>query len=541
MKLVKTGWLFIRNYKIKALIYIILTLLFSIIGLVLPVLLGGFINFIIDGKTIDGMLNYIYLYASLCLLNILVKYISGFLYCEVQAKSANDYNCSIIKEIHKKKYSIIRDIDPVYYTQRINNDCNTIIIFCLSLVQNIISNILNLIIPLIVIFTINQSLFLIVLSLSIIYFIMYRVLRMKLFNLNNLMINQKNEYFSDLNKQLDKIKIITLNLMSNKLMTKLKISFEKVYTSIIKFFKYSNLMTALDGIASALGQIIILIFCGYLIIDNSMNVGTFTIINTYYAMLISSVSYFFNFGKSFQEANAAYSRIKGIEQIPLMEYGDLKIHNQIEEIRIENLTFNYDKAEIINNLSIEFKLGKLYCIYGRNGKGKTTLIDIISGLYNNEYSGHIKINDYELNDIDIIDYKVNHLSVCDQDTTFILETVYDELELYNVSIPEMKECLNDLKIDDNICYGLYNLFNHLLKANKASNQLSRGEQQILSIFKVFLSNKDLLIFDEPSSALDENNIKIFLALVHLFKNNKIIIVISHDDRVLKQCDEIIKL
>lgn len=273
-----------------------------------------------------------------------------------------------------------------------------------------------------------------------------------------------------------------------------------------------------------------------------MNVGTFTMINTYYAMLIGSVSYFFNFGKSYQEANAAHSRIKEIESIPYMISGDVKIQTQIKRINIENLSFNYGLAKVIENLSIEFRQGKSYCLYGRNGKGKTTLIDIMSGLYNDKYLGHLQINNYELNDIDINDFKENYLSVCDQDATFILETVYEELSLNEMKVAEMKRCLIALNIkDETVTQGLYNLFDVLINDNKASSQLSRWERQILSIFKVFISNKSLLLLDEPSSALDENNIKILITLINAYKKDKIIIIISHDDRLLTKCDEIIKL
>lgn len=539
MKLLKTGWHYILNYKISAMLYIIFTLFSSILALILPVLFGQFVNIVVSNETYNKMFYFIILYFCVSFLQLILKYISSVLYCKVQAKSANDYNCRLIEILHSKKYSSIKSIDPIYYSQRINNDCNTIIIFCLSCVQNVTSSILNLLIPFSFIYLISSKLFIFLLLIILIYYFSYKFIKNKVYDMNTILINQKTEYFSQLTKQLLNIKIIIVNSISYKLMINLKKTFNTVFNTILRYTKLISLLSSIDDFINLVGQIFILFFCGYQIINSDMEIGTFTIINTYYSLIISSLSFFFNFGKTLQEANAALGRNQELD-IFLNEPTENKtIMYPVNSIKLENLSFSYGKKNILKEFNYTFINNNVYCLVGKNGVGKSTLFDIILGLYNSECSGNIKINGINIQESDLTFYRKHCISICDQEISFLMDTIEDEFNLYNLSIDEIKKLLLSIQIRQNIdVKPVIDLLDRV-KNTKKTNQFSKGEKQILLILKTFLSKKSVLLFDEPTSALDNKNIELFITLSNHFKFNHIILIITHDERIINRINNLV--
>jgi len=205
--------------------------------------------------------------------------------------------------------------------------------------------------------------------------------------------------------------------------------------------------------------------------------------------------------------------------------------NIIPNINIKNLTFSYDNnKKIFNNYNLKINNNIITGICGRSGKGKSTLIKILLGLY--PYEGEINIDDIEIKNFDYNYYYNNLISYVGQEPVLYSGSIYKNL-ISN---------LDEREIDEDLLNGLIEKLN-IANLDNDNINLSGGEKQRLSICRAFLRKPKILLLDEPTSALDEDNENKVLELIKELNDiYKItIIMVSHSNNALSICDKIVKL
>ena len=199
----------------------------------------------------------------------------------------------------------------------------------------------------------------------------------------------------------------------------------------------------------------------------------------------------------------------------------------LKTLNIKNLTFKYGKKNVFNNLSFFSKHGDCIALKGPSGSGKTTILKIIAGIYP-KYEGQILFNNYNEKNIDT--FKIAYVS---QDNF-----IFNESLLFNISLSNNVK--NSGEISKMLKFFNINLdLNYMLSEN--GSNLSEGQRQRICLIRALFYNPDLLLMDEPSSALDEKiKIKIFKYIKNNFKK-KIIIFSTHDKDLLSMSNKIINL
>ena len=209
----------------------------------------------------------------------------------------------------------------------------------------------------------------------------------------------------------------------------------------------------------------------------------------------------------------------------------------ISLIEVENLSFTYDEREkiIFKNINFNLKKNNIYGLVGETGSGKTTLLNIISGLIRPK-KGSIKYDGFDVN-------KVNkNISYVSQNTyllnTSIKMNICFGCEPNEINENKLNNCIKLSKLDKmikNLPKGLETNISEL------GSNFSGGQIQRLSIARALYSNSNFIIFDEPTSSLDENTSNEILKMIYSLKENKIILLISHTKKDLEICDVIFKI
>ena len=163
-------------------------------------------------------------------------------------------------------------------------------------------------------------------------------------------------------------------------------------------------------------------------------------------------------------------------------------------IVIKDLSFSFNKLSIIESFSLEAKKKEIVLIKGRSGQGKSSLLNVISGLKKPD-SGTIICNDVVFNSENIfLEPEKRNLGYVFQD--FALFPHINAESNIKYAIPA-----NDLNLFDKVVNAL-NLNNHL---QKMPYELSGGQQQRVAIARALLRRPSLLLLDEPFSNLDQDN------------------------------------
>ncbi len=204
-------------------------------------------------------------------------------------------------------------------------------------------------------------------------------------------------------------------------------------------------------------------------------------------------------------------------------------------IKFENISKKFKNTTVLSDVSFEIEKGKLVAIIGESGCGKTTTLKMINGLIT-PTSGKIYINNEDISTKNVIDLRRNMGYVIQQTGLFPHMTIRENIEL----IPKVQN-----KNPEDITQQTYNLMDMVgLDCDKFLNrypvELSGGQQQRVGVARAFATNPDIILRDEPFSALDPiTRSSLQDELVNLqSKLKKTIIFVTHDmDEAIKISDK----
>lgn len=209
-------------------------------------------------------------------------------------------------------------------------------------------------------------------------------------------------------------------------------------------------------------------------------------------------------------------------------------------LRINNLIKEYGKnntyQKVLDNISISFKSNEFVCILGESGCGKSTLLNILGGL-DNDYKGSININNINIKYSDLDKYRKDNIGFIFQNFNLI-----DNLSIIdNILLPIEKDMIS-YKEKRKRAINLLKKLNIYLIKNKKINELSGGQKQRVAIARGLINNPSIILADEPTGALDEDNSKLILDILkEINKEGKLVIVVTHSKKVINYSTRVITL
>lgn len=199
-----------------------------------------------------------------------------------------------------------------------------------------------------------------------------------------------------------------------------------------------------------------------------------------------------------------------------------------------------EEVKALTNINFTFDKGKFYAIMGHSGSGKSTLISIL-GLMNKFDSGEFFLNGKNIKDLNNIEASKIRM----KEIGFIFQEFYlDEYmtALDNVILPMLINKEIDKMNREKIAEDLLKKFNLVERKNHLPKELSGGEKQRVCIARALANNPSIILADEPTGDLDEENEKmIFNYLKELSNEGKCVIVVSHSNEVKNYADILIEL
>lgn len=205
-------------------------------------------------------------------------------------------------------------------------------------------------------------------------------------------------------------------------------------------------------------------------------------------------------------------------------------------ITIENVFKAFDSHVVIDEFNYVFENGKSYALIGPSGSGKTTLLNMIGKLEKID-KGRILINDRDLTTIREKDYFKNYVGYLFQNHGLIdNESIKVNLELAFVG---QRIAKNER---ENIMKAALRKVNLAVDLNRKIYSLSGGESQRVAIAKLIIKNPPIILADEPTASLDQDNgDEITELILNLMDEQKVIIIATHNPLVQEKLDYAINI
>ena len=206
-------------------------------------------------------------------------------------------------------------------------------------------------------------------------------------------------------------------------------------------------------------------------------------------------------------------------------------------LKLENISFTYDKKPIFKNLNLQFEKGKVYAIVGKSGTGKTTLLSVLSGLAA-PTSGNVYYKGQDVEKMNKYDFRSKYVGVVFQSFNLLtkftaFENVSLSMDIANFNVNDKKQYVYDL---------LESVGLDSEQANSRILKLSGGQQQRVAIARALSYQPEVILADEPTGNLDgETEAEIIKILRDLANQGKCVIIVTHTPAVAKAADHIYDL
>jgi len=279
-----------------------------------------------------------------------------------------------------------------------------------------------------------------------------------------------------------------------------------------------------------------------LVVNGEITLGTLMAFNGYSTMFLSPIVRIGIQWQSFQAGFAAAALLYDvILDQPEENYapknakplGDIR-----GEVAFENVSFQYteDETLILDNVSFIAKEGETVALVGESGVGKSTTINLISGLYFPN-KGSIKIDGIDTRELDLKELR-SHIAVVPQELTLFNDTIEENIK-YGTFNATHEQVVTAAKISQAEQFIEKFPNGYETKVGERGVKLSVGQKQRVAIARAVLRNPAILILDEPTSALDSKTEKeLSISLEELMKGRTTFIV-AHRLSTVRKADKIL--
>lgn len=514
--------------------YIFLLFVLWLSGIVAPYISGQYIDFLLSKMQVNVFITFILIIAVINIFQILFRYIQSCISTRLSYTIVYQICDALFQKIFRSEYKYYSNIDNAYTVDQISKDSNAVVTFLTSNVINFFLQSATIVTSAAFVFRADKLLCAIILALIPFYVLTFSLNKSKMYDTKMDMKKASNVYFSRYAEQINKLPYIKRNVLNNEMHRRLEASLDNLVQSSLRSVRVEYLFSNLNQVVIVFAYICILSIGGYRVSTGELSIGFFSVINTYFSMIINSVSYFIGLAGSYQDTKVSFERIEKILSIPDETIGTQSVA-EIRTVEIKDLCLRCGENDVLSHCNCNFEQGKLYGIRGQNGAGKTTLLNAIMGIFSGEHTGHIYYNDIKLEDLNMADIRRNKISYVEQDPVLLNMSVRDYLQfgidMNDKILNRQDKLLHLLGIDYLIDKSM----------NENGSNFSGGEKQKLSLTRALSKESSLILLDEPTSALDKRSIEQLTKILHIYKRCAIIIIVSHDSMLLSQCDEIINV
>jgi ATP-binding cassette subfamily B protein len=315
---------------------------------------------------------------------------------------------------------------------------------------------------------------------------------------------------------------------------------EDIYTTTFYSQFISGIMFPMQFFIGNLGFILIAGIGALLVVNGSIQVGLIQTFLTYTRQINQPIQSLGSIASVLQSTAAAAERIFDLLDAENEPEDDLEV-NQIRDFKghvvFDQVHFSYvEGTEVIKGFSADIKPGQMVAIVGPTGAGKTTMVNLLMRFYDIQ-QGKITIDGVDIKTMSRAELRALFGMVL-QDTWLFEGTIYENL-LYGSESSSEEEVIQASKLAQSHHFIESHPGGYQFELSEAGNNISLGQQQLLTISRAMLANRPMLILDEATSSVDTRTEVLIQAAMDKLMHKRTSFVIAHRLSTIKDADVIL--
>ncbi len=497
------------------------TLLFSFIS---PLLIRALVDQVFVGRMLD-----LFIYIIIGIIGMyIISAISSYFNSYVSGK----LSLVLLKEVSENAFNVVQfaslkstqNIKVGDMITRIMGNTQIAINIPVRILPQFFMSIVSIIVPFVIMLTLSYQLALIVMSPVVLFLLSSTIFGNKMEVIQKAFLEINASIYSFLKENLSIIPLVKVFNLEKWSQNRFNNQMDNYYGISINYTKTSSLNSSLSSLILGVPIVLLITFGGYMVLDGSISLGTFTAFLSYTSIFFSPISQLSGIWTSYKSSLPAFDRIKEVMDMEPEKGLDREITITNGEIKFDNVWFSYDNRYILKGFNATFKKGLNY-IVGDNGSGKSTILKLICLLYPVE-KGSIKVDGQDIVEIKR-DGLIKNISMIFSDPYMFDGSIYENIKIGNL----------DAKKEDIIRVSKLVKIHEFIEStpNKYDTEvgedglmLSSGEKQKIALARAVLKNSPIILLDEVTKSIDKDSRESINQVIDELKTDKTIIIVTHN-------------
>jgi ATP-binding cassette subfamily B protein len=531
---------YLSAYKYQIIMVLVFVILYTLLGLVGPYLMGIAIDRFIGGKDPQGLVQTAIWMLVVYLLSNMFNAVSNWIMARISQLALKNLRQDLFTHLQTQSMSFFDTHPAGGLMSRLTNDIDAINQAVSQNITSLLASLLSMGGIVIAMFVLNSwlalaSLLVVPIMLWFTEFVAkytrrgFRELQKSLGGLNSIA-----------EEAISGQKVIKAFRRNDNVIAAFREQNDAVFRAGVSANSYALLLMPLTSVLGNFFVIVLAGLGGWLALQGLVTVGMIATFINYGQNFISPLRQIANLYNSIQAALAGTERVfEIIDSVPeTPDSPDAITLETIQgEVRLQDVNFSYVSGRtVIKNMTLEAKAGQTIALVGPTGAGKTTIINLLNRFYEIK-SGSITIDGHDIRKIQKADLR-RKLGMVLQDTFLFADTVMENIRYGKLDATD-EECIHAAELADADHFIQQLPQGYQTNLSERASNLSQGQRQLLAIARAILADPAILILDEATSSVDtRTEARIQQSLLRLMQG-RTSFVIAHRLSTIRDADKVV--